>query len=468
MGTFIGRARELSILDGHLDRVRQDSQRPGRALLVRGRRRVGKSRLLEEFTARSGVPSMFFTASNQGTARELALFTEAVAQSTLPGASTFQDVAPTTWEAALRLLATAMPDDKPCIVVLDELPYLTAGDPSIEGTLQKVFDTVLSHRQVLLIGVGSDLAMMEALNAYGRPFHQRAGEMVVPALSPSETAVMLDLGAADALDAYLVTGGLPLIAGEWPNGMPLWDYLAEAVTDPTSALVVSGERMLASEFPAATQARDVLTAIGSGERTFTAISAAAGLKASSLERALDTLTDKRVVVRATPLSTRKSREPRYYIADPYLRFWLSFIGPGLPEIERGAAARVLSRMQSSWLAWRGRAIEPVVRAGIERMGPAGPAGPTGVVGGYWTRSNNPEIDLVVADRSPVAKVVTAVGSIKWLENAPFDSQDVSQLIAHRAQLPGATDDTPLVAVSRSGFAVDDVIRVTPEDILSAW
>lgn len=468
MGAFIGRTRELAVLEAHLDRVRKDPQRPGRALLVRGRRRVGKSRLLEEFIARSGVPAVFFTASNQGTERELALFAQAVAESSLPGASTFEEVTPTTWEAALRLLATAIPTHEPCVVVLDELPYLTGEDPTIEGTLQKVFDTILSHRRVLLVGVGSDLAMMEALNAYGRPFHQRANEMVVPALSPGETAVMMGLDAAAALDAYLITGGLPLIADEWPNGMPMWDYLARAVADPTSALVVSGERMLASEFPTTTQARRVLTAIGSGERTFTAIATAAGLQATSLERALATLIDKRVVVRTTPVSTARSRESRYYVADPYVRFWLSFIGPSLPEIERGAVARVLSRLQSNWLTWRGRAIEPVIREGIERMGSAGPAGQTGVVGGYWTRNNDPEIDLVFADQAPVAKTVTGVGSIKWLENSPFDSRDLGRLIVHRSQLPGATHSTPLVAVARSGFTVDGVIRITPEDVISSW
>jgi AAA+ ATPase superfamily predicted ATPase len=468
MSEFIGRERELAVLEGQLDRVRQGSDRPGRALLVRGRRRVGKSRLLEEFIARSGVPAVFFTASRQSPERELALFADAVAESSLPGAATFQDVTPATWEAALRLLANAMPTDEPCIVVLDELPYLTAGDPAIEGTLQKIFDKVLSRHRVLLIGVGSDLAMMEALNAYGRPFHQRASEMVVPPLSPSETAVMLDLGAADALDAYLITGGLPLIADEWPTGMRMWEYLERAIADSTSALVVSGERMLAAEFPAATQARAVLTTIGSGERTFTAIANAAGVQAASLERALAVLIDTRVVARTLPLSTVKSRESRYYVADPYLRFWLSFIGPALPEIERGAGARVLARLRSRWQSWRGQAIEPVVREGVERMGAAGPAGAAGVVGGYWTRSNDPEIDLVIADRSPTATAVNAVGSIKWLESAPFDAHDLGRLIAHRSQLPGATADTPLVAVSRSGFAVEGVVRVTPEDLLAAW
>jgi len=66
IGVFIGRARELTLLEGHLDHVCEGSERPGRALLVRGRRRVGKSRPLEEFIARSSVPAVFFTVSTQG------------------------------------------------------------------------------------------------------------------------------------------------------------------------------------------------------------------------------------------------------------------------------------------------------------------------------------------------------------------------------------------------------------------
>jgi hypothetical protein len=73
---------------------------------------------------------------------------------------------------ALRLLARALPEDRPSVVVLDEMPYLIRTDAGFEGTLQKTFDRELSRKPVLLICVGSDLAMMEALNGYGRPFHQ--------------------------------------------------------------------------------------------------------------------------------------------------------------------------------------------------------------------------------------------------------------------------------------------------------
>ena len=467
---FYGRGNQLSRLDELLAKVRTDPDaKPGNAILIRGRRRVGKSRLVEEFVDRAGVPSVYYTASGRSTREELRLFAEEVASSDLPGADVFDGVELASWDAALRLLATAVPDSG-SVVVIDELPYLTKRDPAFEGTLQKMFDRELSRRRVLLVGIGSDLAMMEALNAYGRPFHQRATEMVVPPLSPAEVASMLQLAPAEAFDAYLVTGGLPLVCGEWEPGQDLWEYLEDALAEPTSALLVSAERALAAEFPVEAQARTVLAAVGSGERTFANIGRAAGdLQQTSLNRSLKLLTDKRVVAVDQPLSTKASpKDKRYRVADPYLRFWLAFLGPHMAEVERGRGDRVHGRIQNSWPSWRGRTIEPVLREALDRLAPPQllqDSGAGGVVGGYWTRTNDPEIDIVVADRAPVAKTILAVGSIKWLEHAPFDSHDLSRLLVHRTQLPGASEETPLVVISRSGCDVANVTAYDADDLL---
>jgi len=469
---FIGRERELAVLDGALDKVRAGGRtgRPGRALLVRGRRRVGKSRLAEEFVERARVPHLFFTASAQSSRElDLGLFVEAAAGSDLPGAEVFRHQAPASWDAALRLLAAALPADQPSIVVLDEIPYLIANDAGFEGTLQKLFDRELSRRPVLLLCIGSDLAMMERLNEYGRPFHQRATEMVVPPLNPADVASMLKLRPADAFDAYLITGGLPLILDEWPQDASATDYLTESASDPTSALLVSAERALAAEFPTEAQARRVLGAIGSGERTYSQIGRAAGdLPHASLSRALQLLTSKRQVEATLPLSTRASRETRYVVTDPYLRFWLTFLGPHLADIERGRGDLVLGRIQSSWTSWRGRAVEPLIRESLRRLPPGVLPDGTNAVGGYWTRINDPEIDVVGADRQPIAKHITLVGSIKWLEARPFDTHDLARLVTHRSQLPGADETSTLLAVSRAGSGVDGMLALDPDDLITAW
>lgn len=469
---FIGRDPELAQLKRHLDQVTDGGRtgRPGRALLIRGRRRVGKSRLAEEFIRSADVPALFFTASAQPSAElDLRLFVEAAAASALPGAEVFLDQHPENWDAALRLLVRALPGDRPSIVVFDEVPYLIAHDPGFEGTLQKIFDRELSQVPVLILLIGSDLAMMESLNTYGRPFYQRGTEMVVPPLNPLDVAAMLELPPAEAFDAYLVSGGLPMILDEWPRGATVDAYLAQAVTDPTSALLVTGERTLAAEFPPEALARAVLTAIGSGERTYRLIGQAAGdLSEASLSRALNLLADKRIVQADKPLSTQPSRETRYHIVDPHLRFWLAFLGPNMSVIERGRGDVVMKQITKSWADWRGRAIEPVIREALERLAPDLLPPHTDVVGAYWTRTNDPAIDLVGADRSPIARRITAVGSIKWQERRPFDAHDMARLIVHRAQLPGADEYTPLIAVGRAGVSAAGVLAVTPDDLLNAW
>jgi hypothetical protein len=91
-----------------------------------------------------------------------------------------------------------------------------------------------------------------------------------------------------------------------------------------------------------------------------------------------------------------------------------------------------------------------------------------VIGGYWTRTNDPEVDLIGADREPVAQRIAFVGSIKWRDNHPFDERDLAALIAYRSQVPGASEDTPLAAVARSGVSVSSPVALGPDDLLAAW
>ncbi|MGL5828555.1 MAG: ATP-binding protein [Angustibacter sp.] len=375
-----------------------------------------------------------------------------------------------SWEAALRIFADLVPSSG-AILVLDEMPYLVQRDSTFEGTLQKVFDRVFSRIPILLIGIGSDMAQMASLNEYGRPFYQRAAEMVVPPLSPKELGELLHIPPALAFDAHLVTGGLPLLAQQWPKSGALWEFLEEGLQDSTSALIVSAERTLTAEFPNAAQARSVLEAIGTGERTFANIGReASDLTASSLSRALGLLRHRELICVDQPLSAKfRAQDKRYRIADPYLRFWLTFIGRRLPMIERGRGDQVLDLVRRGWTSWRGRAIEPIVRESIARLNWYALDYPGSEVGSYWTRTNNPEVDLVIADQGPPkAQRVLAVGSIKWLESAGFDDHDARRLRTHREQIPGATEKTELIAVSRAKSAAAGLRILYPEDLYSAW
>ncbi|MDQ3990025.1 MAG: ATP-binding protein [Actinomycetota bacterium] len=450
--SFVGRNHELDQLDREFAKI--DERGRGRLLLLRGRRQVGKSTLLSEWVRRRGVPAALFTASRRSPEREVELFTREIADSALPSAPAFAAARPRDWDDALSLLASTHPPTVPAVVVIDEFPYLVRDDPSVESTIQKLWDRRLINLPLLLILVGSDLALMAALTSYDRPLYGRPNrELAVDPLAPGDVGNLLGLDPADAIDAYLVVGGLPGVVTSWGRGARLQPFVESELSTSTSPLVVMGERSLNAEFPPDAHARRVLDSVGSGQRTFRSIGDRAAISDATLSGALPLLMAKGVVAVDEPLSARQTRKlRRYRVADPYLRFWLRFIGPQLPELEGGRAHVAISRLWAGWPSYRGVAVEPVVRAAIQRLLPDTRFGPADRVGSWWTRSNDEEVDLVGMAEGRVA----FAGSIKWRDRLPFDDRDRAQLVQAAARIPGADPDTLLVGVSRAGFTTDEL------------
>ena len=254
--------------------------------------------------------------------------------------------------------------------------------------------------------------------------------------------------------------------------MSMWDFLEEQLSNPTSPLIVGGERIFSAEFPEEARARQVLETIGSGERTFTTIQRRAGIHETTQQRALAVLVgQKRMVSAERPLSSRPSRETQYAVADPCLRFWLHFVGPNIAKIERGRGDLVVARIREGWYAYRGKAVEPLVWESIFRMLPNERFGDAQYVGGYWTRKGDVEVDLVGVEEKVRPRRVAFVGSIKWRERTPFDGRDLGRIAAQRNEVPGTDEDTELIGVSREGFdrrgrGLDTAL--VPEDLLEAW
>lgn len=474
---FTGRAADLALLDNQLRQIAEGrSSSRGAAIVMTGRRRVGKSRLAQEFCDRSGSPYAIFQATHgRNPAIERADFVTAIAQSALPGGRLVADTRPVDWNHALRMLAAAVPEETPSIVVIDEVPWIVDQDGEFEGALQTVWDRELSAKPVLLILIGSDLSVMEALTTYGRPFFGRSAKMTVRPLHLGDVAAMTGLSGADAMDAMLLTGGFPEIVQSWPPGAPREEFLRQSLDNPLSPLLAAGELTMLGEFPGSSRTRAAIEAVSSGERTFKAIATHAGgdepLAAGTLVPILRNLMAKGVVAVETPLSLKNDTKNKHYrIADTYLRCWLALISGTIPLIERGRPDLALARVEKAWPGWRGRAVEPIIRDSLLRLLPDVGWPRTGAVGGWWNRQGNPEIDLVGTDRYPRPSEVHFVGSIKWYENKPFSVHDYNRVAGDAPVIPGASQETPLVAVSRSGFADDLPLAAKwdPDDILRAW
>jgi len=474
---FVGRAAELALLDRRLARVTQGGA--GLAVAIRGRRQVGKSRLVQEFCDRSGAPYVFYAATRGASPVEaVAAFMAELRDS---GLARDPDLVPadagTGWPDAFRVLAAVLPD-RPVVIVLDELPWLAEQDELFDGALQTAWDRLLSRRPVLLLLLGSDLHMMERLTAYDRPFFGRADNFLLGPLNPAEVGAALGLEAADTIDAYLVSGGLPGILRAWPEGTTAPSFAEGECDDPASPLFGVPEAALLAEFPAPDMTRRVIEAIGGGDRTHANIAAEAGSRAGiipsgTLSPVLHRLVEeKHVLAVDEPLSVRSGKPMLYRVADSNLRFYLA-IGRAAQEwSRRGRPASARALLRRRWSSWRGRAVKPVIREALALSAGDTPWPEATTVGGWWNRAFKPEIDLVGADRAPVAREIYYVGSVKWVDRS-FDEHDLAALRRDAIAVPGFDPGrTALAAVSRMGVASGAAPQLAlcwgPRDIVAAF
>lgn len=475
-GRFHGRRALLARLDRELAEVVSTGR--GRMLAVRGRRQVGKSRLLTHFVETRDRPYLYTTVvKNAPAGAQLAgLARDAVAATTpLPETSALFASAPASWDEFFGRLRLAL-ERSPAVVVVDEFPWAVQADPTLEGTLQNAWDRVLESLPVLLVIVGSDVAMMERLTEHDRPLFGRAGIVVVRPFDPRECAELLgsDRTAFDAFDAHLVTGGYPRLLGRLAASGTTEEFVRGQLTDETSDLAVLAQLTLDAEFPPGSQARRILSAIGSAEAgpvTFSRVTQTMdgdpGTVQTAVTRGLKVLTGVGAVAVDVPAGAApNSRLRRYRVADSYLRFWFRFVEPQLANTARGRDDLAVDAFGRGWPSWRGRAIEPVVREAVLRLAPdLGPLRDVGLVGGWWNRDNSTEVDVVAAH----GPLVRAVGSVKWRTATPFGADDAAGLRRVREVVPGA-DDAALVAVCPAGAAgdaeVDLVLRA--DDLLGAW
>ncbi|MEV4637175.1 ATP-binding protein [Actinoplanes sp. NPDC049548] len=476
---FVGRDTELSVLTRRIEHITESGA--GLAVAIRGRRQVGKSRLVQELCDRSELPYLYFTAVKGASVTESTIqFLAALKESDLPNDPALLPGTPPAggWGDMLRILAGSLPD-RPCIVVLDELPWLSEQDDTFDGQLQVVWDRLLSRRPVLLLLLGSDLHMMQRLTAYDRPFYGRADNLVLGPLNLAETAAATGLAGSDAIDAHLITGGLPGILMRWPSGRAADDHVRDQCADSASPLFAVPEQSLASQFPNPDVARRVLEAVGGDARTFANIAGTAAgpegpVSSGTLSPLLRQLTDgKQILAADYPLSTSSGKPALYRVADSNLRLYLAILRDVHTMAQRGRPAAGYALFKNRWTRWRGRAVEPLIRTSLEQATVTGilPWPQAQVVGGWWNRQFDPEIDLVGADRAPVASQIHFCGSVKWL-GTPFDTRDLHQLQEGARRIPGFADShTGLIVVSRSGAdlpadAVDAVWG--PGDVVAAW
>jgi hypothetical protein len=189
---FVNRVDELAALRAWWDRPN------ARPALVWGRRRVGKTALLQHFAASTEAPVVFHTGTGETAAAEIATLSRQVAAAVPDGMRDLAAAPYESWRDLLDHLARAARDSR-VLLVLDEFPELIASSPALPGILRAFLDEVHGHTQLRIIFSGSAIRTIEEMREYRAPLYGRFDlTLQLHQFRPHEAALMLsDLSPAD-------------------------------------------------------------------------------------------------------------------------------------------------------------------------------------------------------------------------------------------------------------------------------
>jgi uncharacterized protein len=417
-------------------------------VVVWGRRRVGKTFLLSHFVR--DQRAVFFGATQQAQGIELSRLTDAVRRDLGEEAADLAGGGFSSWEAALRFFA-AVAREQPLVVVLDEVPYLTASTPGFASVVQAVWDHLPAGTQLTLVLCGSAIGMMEAMIGAGGALRGRP--TLTLRLSPIEPvparAFLGELEPAAFLEAYAACGGYPLHLRAWDQHASCETNLLRLAGAPGGILLEDAESMLAEELTHTGGYARVLAAIGRGRTRYAQIASESDQR---IERPLEILMRAGLISKRLPVGAPRGARASYEIADPYLAFWFSVLYSDIPQIEAGQGRAVLNRKNPSWQRHLGAVFEDVARAHARRLATRGELPSDLVIDRWWATSGEPcEVDVlgIRGTRSLL------LGEARW-QSHPLGARELAQLQAKALRVPRAVESPIFALWGRGG--IDDAIR----------
>jgi AAA+ ATPase superfamily predicted ATPase len=445
---FVGRELELALLDEVYRR------RGAQFLILYGRRRIGKTRLITHWGERLDEPYFYWMASQTSAANQLRDFSQTLFQFLNPGAAIEATFSYTSWDAAFAEVGRAAAD-KRLVVVLDEFTYVMQADSEVPSLIQRAWDHQLKSSNVCLILTGSLAGIIQRTTLdYQSPLYGRAtARLKLQPLSFGALAGMLPAyNAEQRVAVYTITGGVPAYVEQFDDRLNILQNLRQRILTPANTMLEDAVFLLGDQLAEPGNYAAVLEAIAGGFHQLSEIAMMAGISRTNIGKYLGVLQELGYVERQVPATVRRpeqSRQGRYVITDAYLRFYFRFLKPYLADIARGRVRQAVSLLYDHLLDFIGtHTFEELCRTWIGDVAEMGelPFLPERT-GSFWSRKA--QVD-VVAINWRTKEIL--LGECKWGQKPV--GREVLQTLINKTDkvLPdGATWQVHYAFFARQGF-----------------
>lgn len=417
----------------------------GQLSVMVGRRRVGKTRLLNEAFSGQSSRFLYLFISRKS---EAALVDEfATIISNQLGVKFFQP-------SSLRDIFEFLFDyakTTPLTLVVDEFQDIERVNPSLFSDLQNLWDSYKRHTQMHWVCCGSLYSLMTKLfKGDKQPLLNRDDHFFkVQPLSPSYIRQILidnNLYTPERLlQWWCLSGGIPKYL-EWlvHAGENTFDELITT----SSPLIEEGLHRLVEDFGSEHRAYfDVLAAISIGHTSRARIESYLDMGVGPVLEKLEV--DFAVITKQRPMHAKEnSRDVRYALVDPFLSFWFNFIHANRSAVEMENFGYIQELIKLDFATYSGKQLESMFTAFLIETGRFNR------IGGYWDNKGEHEIDIVAIN--DLEKYILIV-EVKR-QSKRFNQQELAIKAGHLLQKLNCKD----YRIEQRCFALDNLDTVWDE------
>lgn len=336
---FIGRERDLKDLQALWGRDH------GVLVTCRGRRRIGKSTLIDEFAARSadrficieGLPPRKGMTDAIQRARFCEKVAEYAGREAIPAA---------TWSLAFAQLDELLGSGRRTVVLLDEISWLGGYNPDFAGYLKEAWDRKFrKHPNLVFVLCGSVSAwiaenILDSTGFVGRD----SLDIELKELTPSQCQQMLGpagerMSVREKIDLLSVTGGVPKYLEDVRPELSVDENIRRMCFMPRGILFREFDETFNGVFGRRAKTRGrILRMLMAGPKSAVELAEADGKTPNGSYA--KTLKDLRMAGYVAgdgglnPCTGEAIREERFRIADNYARFYLHYIEPRRKMVEK--------------------------------------------------------------------------------------------------------------------------------------
>ena len=428
---FLCRETELQKLNKRFNKNQME------CVIIYGRRRVGKTALINEFV--KDKPVIYFPALNTNAKNNLTALSKAICAYLNPDAGTapvynsFDDA----FAEITRIVQT-----KRVVFVIDEFPYLSKADSSIP------------------ILCGSSLSFMEkeVLSSKSPLFGRRTAQFKIEPLTYLDAAKFHpELPPATNALIYGITGGVPHYINKLAVENSLKDALLENFFDTSAYLFEEPQNLLKQELREPAIYNSIITSIANGAAKLHEISQRTGLETAKCTKYIHVLTELGIIQKIKPITEKADRKTLYKIADPFFRFWYRFVPGNMMPISAGTIARDFDAAIGSYLSSYMRPVfEDICRQYLIYYAENLPFA-IHEIGEWWGQdpAQKKEVQLDIVALSSKENNIQAgrrfmIGSCKF-RNEKTDIDELNLIRAYASLLTNANDECFYYIFSKSGF-----------------